>query len=267
MLDGLLREKEESLVPKGQTPYLSYSRINRYLQCPEQYRLYYIENLRPKYPSASLVFGQVVHQSLALLFKKKEDPIQVFTNAWTMVKPMELTYSKKETWESLDKSGKGLLEKFLQDELPRIGKVKAAEKTFKLHITGLDLPFIGVIDLVAEVDGKNTIADFKTSASAYDGHMADLSDQLTSYQLAEPEAEQVALWILIKTKEPKIELYPSKRGADQLKEFLSKVGYLAREIQAGNFYKRPGMWCTWCDYLPVCLRDKEATKETLIQVK
>ena len=105
MVEGLLREKEESLVPKGQTPYLSYSRVNRYLQCPEQYRLYYIENLRPKYPSASLVFGQVVHQSLALLFQKKEDPIQVFNKAWIMVKPMELTYSKKETWESLDKSG------------------------------------------------------------------------------------------------------------------------------------------------------------------
>ena len=141
------------------------------------------------------------------------------------------------------------------------------EKTFKLHITDFDLPFIGVIDLVAEVEGKNTIADFKTAASAYDGHMSDLSDQLTSYQLTEPDAEQVALWVLVKTKEPRIELYPSKRGPDRLREFLSKVGYLAREIQAEHFYKRPGMLCAWCDYLPVCLGDKETTKETLVQVK
>ncbi|MFB3062347.1 MAG: hypothetical protein ACE10C_13355 [Candidatus Binatia bacterium] len=63
-----------------------------------------------------------------------------------------------------------------------------------------------MIDLAAEVEGKNTIGDFTTAASAYDGHMSDLSDQLTSYQLTEPEAEQVALWVLVKTKEPRIEL-------------------------------------------------------------
>jgi len=36
---------EEAL---DQAPNLSYSRINRYLTCPEQYRLYYLEKLRPK---------------------------------------------------------------------------------------------------------------------------------------------------------------------------------------------------------------------------
>ncbi len=117
-----------------------------------------------------------------------------------------------------------------------------------------------MIDLAAEVEGKNTIGDFKTAASAYDGHMSDLSDQLTSYQLGEPEAEQVALWVLVKTKEPRIELYPSKRNPDQLKEFLSKVGYLAREIQAEHFYKRLGMWCAWCDYLPFVSETKRQPK-------
>ena len=117
-----------------------------------------------------------------------------------------------------------------------------------------------MIDLAAEVEGKNTIGDFKTAASAYDGHMSDLSDQLTSYQLGEPEAEQVALWVLVKTKEPRIELYPSKRNPDQLTEFLSKVGYLTREIQAEHFYKRLGMWCAWCDYLPFVSETKRQPK-------
>jgi hypothetical protein len=49
----------------GQLPFLSHSRVNRYLLCPEQYRLYYIEKLRPKRPAASLVFGQVMHGALA----------------------------------------------------------------------------------------------------------------------------------------------------------------------------------------------------------
>lgn len=69
-----------------------------------------------------------------------------------------------------------------------------------------------MIDLVADVDAKTTVVDFKSAGSTLDGHGVALSDQLTAYKLAEPEAEQVALWVLIKTKEPKIEWYPSRRS-------------------------------------------------------
>ena len=266
LITGLLKEREE-LVIKRQTPYLSYSRINRYLHCPEQYRLYYIENMRLKVLKASLVFGQIMHQSLALLFQNKEDPVKLFVDAWNMAKQVDLTYGKKESWEKLRVSGQGLLEKFIKEELPRIGKLKAAEKAFELNITSLDLPFIGIIDLIGEVDGKNTVADFKTSGSAYEDHEAALSDQLTAYQLAEPDVEQTALWVLIKTKEPKIEWHPARRTGEQLIEFLSKAGYVAREITSGHFYKRPGMWCSWCDFLPVCLGDKRKIEETLVKVR
>ena len=40
------------------TPHLSYSRLQKYLTCPEQYRLHYIEKFRPKVESASLVLAQ-----------------------------------------------------------------------------------------------------------------------------------------------------------------------------------------------------------------
>jgi hypothetical protein len=49
---------------------------------------------------------------------------------------------------------------------------------------------MGVIDLVATLHRKSTVVDFKTSGSAYGNHEAILSDQLSAYQLAEPEAEQ-----------------------------------------------------------------------------
>jgi PD-(D/E)XK nuclease superfamily protein len=265
VIESLLKEKDE-LALSGSMPHLSHSRINRYLLCPEQYRFYYIENLRLKFPSASLVFGQVVHQALADLFNKKIDPIDFFLRTWGELKGVRLTYGKKQTWEKLQASGQGLLQKFLQEELCRIGQVKAVEKKFELSITGFDLPFIGIIDLVAEVEGKNTVADFKTAASDYEDHEAPLSDQLSAYKLAEPEAEQVAFWVMIKTKEPKIEWYPSSRSPKQLMEYISKVGYLAREIKGGSFYKRPGKHCSWCDYLPICLGDVRKVKESLIQV-
>jgi hypothetical protein len=58
----------------------------------------------------------------------------------------------------------------------------------------------------------------------------------------------------------------SDRNLDDLMDYLAKAGYIAREIGADRFYKRRGMWCAWCDYLPVCLRDERKTAETLVRV-
>lgn len=262
---GSAEGRAREIAPPG-TPHLSYSRINRYLLCPEQYRLYYVENLRPRYPSASLVFGKTVHQALAQLFQTGEDPVSFFVENWNEAKKLELTYSQRDSWDRLHDTGRALLEKFLQEELPRIGNVTAAEKPFSLEITSLELPFIGFIDLIAEVDGKRTVVDFKTSGSAYQAHEVQMSDQLTAYQLAEPETAQTALCVLIKTKQPKIEWQVATRTAEQLVEYLAKLKLVAHEIRARQFYKRPGMWCGWCDFLPVCLGDQDQIGETLVQL-
>ena len=79
--------------------------------------------------------------------------------------------------------------------------------------------------------------------------------------------EQTALCVLVKTKEAKIEWHLAARSGDDLTEFLVKVDLVAHEIAVGHFYKRPGKWCSWCDYLPVCAKDKKRTEETLVQIR
>ena len=266
MIERLLAEKEERGRPNG-VPHLSHSRISRYLLCPEQYRLYYVENLRPRRYSASLVFGQVVHQALASFFRTGAEPAASFAELWKEAGQVELRYGNRESWEKLNESGRALLAKFVAEELCRISKITASEKAFELGITGIDKPFIGVVDLVADLDGKRTVTDFKTSASSYAEHEVKLSDQLTAYQLAEPQAMQMALCVLVKTKEPKIEWHVSERNSADLLDYLAKAGYVAHEISARHFYKRPGMWCAWCDFLPVCLRDEKKIDETLVRVR
>lgn len=263
MIASLLRDRDELV---GNIPHVSHSRINRYLTCPEQYRLYYKENLRPKVPPASLVFGSIMHQTLAVLFQRKTDPYQFLEDSWGMLKHVPIAYNQRESWDKLRTSGKALLTKFINEELPKIREVKTVEWPFTLSITNLDLPFVGVIDLVAQVEGKRSVVDFKTAGSAPDEHDAAMSDQLSAYKLAEPQAEQLALYVLVKTKEPQIIWHPTDRTGDQLGEYLAKVGYVTREITAGRFYKRPGMWCAWCDYLPVCLGDRRKADETLVTV-
>lgn len=265
MKGNWLEEKDDRIIT-DHTPYLSFSRINRYLTCPESYRLYYIERLRRIVPKATLVFGSLVHLALAHLFNKVAEPVKFFVEVWDGMKDFELAYGKKESWEKLRACGEGLLQKFVTDELPRIRSVKAVEKPFKLEISNLGLPIVGVIDLVAEVDERDTIVDFKTSEKSYGPVEIELSDQLTTYELAEPRVEQLAFWVLMKTTEPKIEWYPTKRGPERITEFLGKAAYAAREIKAGEFYKRPGVHCSWCDFLPVCLGDKQKAEETLVKI-
>lgn len=265
MIEKLLTEKEEAVRHNG-PPHLSHSRISRYLLCPEQYRLYYLENLRPRLYSASLVFGQAVHQALAMFFRTGADPAGSFTTFWKEAGQVDLRYGVRESWDRLNATGAALLGKFVAEELPRIASVSGTEKSFELGISEIDRPFVGVIDLIAEIDGKRTVIDFKTAASSYAEHEVKLSDQLTAYQLAEPEAERMALCVLVKTKDPKIEWHVSERNPADLVEYLAKAGHVAREIGRNRFFKRPGLWCTWCDFLPVCLRDQKTIQETLVRL-
>ncbi len=114
--------------------------------------------------------------------------------------------------------------------------------------------------------GRRTIVDFKTASSAYEDHEVALSDQLTAYWMADPMAEQVALCVLLKTKEPRIAWHWGERNPDRLQEYLEKVRMVAEDIEAGRFYKRPGKHCGWCDFLPVCLGERKAVEETLVQI-
>src|SRR6058998_3298219 len=119
-------EEPEQRLDQEPAPHLSHSRINRYLTCPEQYRLYYVEKLRPRIESASLVFGVVIHTTIADLFRTGEDPVEHFERDWQNLKDVELRYKKRESWEDFDAKGEKLLAKFLAEEAPKSGRRAAS---------------------------------------------------------------------------------------------------------------------------------------------
>ena len=212
------------------------------------------------------MFGHAMHDALASLFRLGVDPVAHFCGKWNALRDAEIDYGKKDSWEKLKNCGEKLLTMFVQEQLPRVCDVQAIEQRFELNISDLELPLIGYIDLVASVDEVNTVIDFKTSAASYAGYQAMLSDQLTAYKLAMPDARTLGLCVLLKLKEPRIQWFRTYRDGPRLIEYLAKLRLVAREIKAGHFYKRPGRWCSWCDYLPVCLGDKQKVKQTLVRI-
>ena len=259
-------EEAEERLDREPLPHLSFSSINRYLTCPEQYRLYYVDKLRPRIESAAMVFGALVHVALADFFRGGANPVDTFLREWENLKSVELRYTKRESWDDLQEKGAKLLQRFLVEELPKIQQVHSVEKKFDLTITSVELPFVGIVDLIATVDGQTTIVDFKTAASDYEDHEVILSDQLTAYWLADPQAQKVALCVFVKTKEPRIEWHFAKRSADDLAAYLAKVRLVFGDIAAGKFYKRSGRQCRYCDFLPVCLGDGQKVQETLVRI-
>lgn len=245
----------------------SASRLQRYLNCPESYRLYYVENLRPKVQSVSLVFGAALHVVLADFFRLGIEPLENFTKLWEGLREITLQYPYRESWEGLKAKGENLLALFMAEEAKKIQKVYAVEKSFEFQVSEVRMPFIGIIDLVADIGNKRTVVDFKTSASKYEPHEVILSDQLTAYGLAEPDAEQVAFCVLVKTKQPRIEWFFAKREGGNFVEFLNKVSHVASEVENENFYKRPGKQCSMCEFLPVCIGDTKEVEATLIKTK
>lgn len=144
------------------------------------------------YWMASKEHGKILHEVLAAFFRNGGDPVEVFASLWKQAGQVELDYGPKESWEKLETIGRNLLGRFVEKELTKLDAVRGIEKPFTLKVTSLDLPIIGVIDLVAKFEGKVTVIDFKSSPSSYQDHEAILSDQL-----AEPEVEQTALCVFI----------------------------------------------------------------------
>ncbi len=251
---------------KALSRYLSHSRVNRYLLCPEQYRLYYVEGLRPRRTPSNLIFGTVVHRALAGLLADGEDPVALFQHTWRQVETVDLSYGRYDSWQRLSDIGEQLLERFVSEAMPRITNVCAVEQRFELTITSLDSPLVGYVDLVADFEGRSTVIDFKTASSSYRDHEVVMSDQLTAYQLSQPNVDQLALCVLVKTKQPKIAWQTGNRSPHQLSAYLVKLTLVGQGIARRQFYQRPGMWCSWCDFLPVCAGDTKKADETLIHV-
>lgn len=208
-----------------------------------------------------------MHKALAEFFQHGADPVAQFEAAWETLEDAPLRFSRKDSWKGFLRQGQALLSQFFEKDAGKVTKVLGVEKVFQIGVSDLSLPFIGVIDLVAEVSGKRTVVDFKTSQSKYPAHEVQLADQLTAYKLGEPAAEQVALCVFVKTKKPQIEWYFAKRTDQQLIAFLSKATFVADQIAESNFYLRPGKWCAQCDYLPVCTGNKPRARESLVQIQ
>ncbi|MFH0796989.1 MAG: PD-(D/E)XK nuclease family protein [Candidatus Omnitrophota bacterium] len=236
--------------------YLTASMVQAY-DCPKKYYYEYVEGWKAIRPSANMVFGSVVHESLAEEFLNGHTAQEVFLEKWE--KTGDLIYSRSDTQESFRKTGLLLIEKVAKTEVYQ--RVVAVEKAYQTELADGTI-FKGKIDLIYD-DGKgNVVLDWKTANGFFQDSRPDLDDQLTAYSMLSGIG-RVGYGILLKKKEPEVNFVFAVRNTEDYLDYQVKVMKTVADIESGFFYKKPSLYCGFCSFCPICRNQKEEIAATL----
>jgi putative RecB family exonuclease len=251
-------------------PHLSATAISDYLDCSLLYKLARIDRLPPEFTPDALEFGAVIHKVLAYLYQEKltgrkhslKELHEMFEHIWkeTAEGRDDILYKEEKDFETLLLEGKELLTAYY-NKIPHDDfRIVAVEEAFTFSAQGLEIPIIGVFDLIEEDEaGTIIITDWKTSARAYSIDEVDKNFQLTIYQMALRSNgygdREILLRFdtLIKTKTPKFEQYYTTRSPTDEQRAIKKIIQVWEGIKKQVFIPNDTNWkCKGCQYKTHC---------------
>lgn len=236
--------------------YLTATMVIAY-DCPRKYYYEYVEGWKPIRSFASLVFGSVVHESIAEEFLNGRTAREVFLEKWDKVG--ELAYSHSDTHESLEKTGLSLIAKLEKTRVYQ--RVVSVEKAYQATLPDGTL-FRGKIDLIYNDGNEDVVLDWKTSGGYFLDSRPDLDDQLTAYSMLSG-IPRVAYGVLLKKKEPEVNFLLAARSKEDYLDYQVKVMKVAADIEAGFFYRKPSLYCGFCSFCSLCRKQKEKIETEL----
>jgi len=252
------------------TPHLSASAIGTYTECSLMYKFAKIDKIPMETISDAMEFGSTIHITLEYYYQEKmlgekmllKDVHEIFEVTWRkrVEGRTDMEYTKGHDFKFLLMMGKDLLtvwyNKLPDDNYNIIG----IEEAFSFNMPGIELPFIGVIDLLEQDEsGTIIVTDHKTAGKAYSIADVDSNQQLTLYQMAlkaNGYADREILLkfdTLIKTKKPKFEQYWTTRSELDEHRLIRKANQVWDGIQKGVFIPNDTSWkCNYCSYKEIC---------------
>ena len=252
------------------TEHLSASSIGTYVECSLLYKFSKIDKLPIEQKSDSLEFGSSIHAVLEQYYQEKligerlllKDIHEIFEKVWKQREEdkTDIQYTKGHDFQSLLMLGKDLLTVWYQKLNSDNYTILGVEEAFSFHLPGIELPFIGSLDLLEEDEaGTIIITDHKTSSRAYSASEVDQNQQLTLYQLALKSlgyADREILLkfdTLIKKKNPAFEQYWTTRSEIDEIRLVRKFVKVWEGIQAGIFIPNDTSWkCSNCLHKAAC---------------
>jgi len=237
--------------------HLSVSQISTLLKCGRLYELQYLDRV-PVKSGGSLVKGGAYHAALEAYFHQQihghpataEIAHQAFEASW-----QARTSQNAVAWGGANPArekarGLQLVDAYLEQVAPGIAPA-AVERRFEIELPGVEMPLVGVIDLI-EQDG--TLVDHKTAGKAWSRQKAAQALQPAAYMYAMRQLTgqapvfrfDVAVDKLGLKKDPRVEFQRFELRPESLDfDFFEQLVLRAfQQIAIGIFPPNPSGW--WC---------------------
>jgi ATP-dependent DNA helicase UvrD/PcrA len=239
--------------PRPEPLQLSASAIDAYERCPMKYMFQHVWNIRGR-PHAQMTFGTVIHTTIKGFVGEMrqrgkvpiEEVLSIYDREW-----FSAGFPDDYQEQEYRKAGREQLEAFYRSYSAAPADVLYQEKAFELPLEH-DVLITGRMDQVNRIE-KNAveIVDYKTGKPR-DEKKAGEDLQLSVYALAAREvfdlAPQRLVFYNLMTNEP----VATTRDAKALAATKQKIAEVADHIRAGEFSAKPGFWCGYCDFKPLC---------------
>jgi putative RecB family exonuclease len=251
------------------SPYVSWSSISTFRQCPLKYKFRYIDGLPEESVSSALVFGTGIHAAVeqqfqAILSGEEKPDVErlmfTYRASWLGHDPDAIQFGSSETRASLDALAARMLTAFLNSPAASVsGRVLGVEEEVRGMLVEGVPDLYGRVDLLTEDDDQLVITDVKTSRSRWSAEQVeDSGEQLMLYahlasEISPGKRLKTKFLIITKAKEPVVEEHTREVDPAAVKRTLAGVERVWRAIESGVFYPAPStMNCASCGYRSAC---------------
>ena len=240
----------------------SYSKIESYFQCPQKFRLRYIEKV-PTETKGTIhtFFGTMLHNVIERMYLEREKGRisslniiwNLFENEWkNEFRKDELLFSEKEPEFFLE--GKRIIQEFYKKFLSDKSKTLFTETQFFLDLEGKQ--YCIRIDRLSKTDGVFEVRDYKT------GKPKTRSELLRDYQL-----KVYALWVFENYQDARkvrliwhylrnmydVDIELARKDVKETKAFIKqRIDSVEKAIVEDRFPAVKSPLCNYCDFLEIC---------------
>lgn len=259
----------------------SYSRVNTYYTCPAQFQFRYIEKRpSPVAEGIELFLGSRFHETMEHLYQQVPQKIPTvnelmdffkkhWENHWkqSLQKQKDRNFTDtlrvvnaSQTIEDYFQKGQLFLENYYHQYHPfDQDKTEGIEirVAFNLDPKG-EYKMQGFIDRLGRDDeGVLWIHDYKTSSRKLSQEDVKNEDQLALYQIGlgqnpqyGPKEKIKLIWHFVAFEKDQVVSERNPKEIEWLKEkYIAKIQTIEK---AKSFPTKPGVLCSWCEFLTVC---------------
>ena len=246
-------------------PEYSISQLNKFRECPLQYKFIYVDKIRRYEEGVEAFLGSRFHETMEWLYRERavrivplEELLAFYEKVWADKWNDGVKINNPDrTVDDYRLMGRRFIEDYYRRHCPfDEGRVMGLERYIRFPLAaGSRHGCKGIIDrLVVAADGVFEIHDYKTGAKLPEQAELDADRQLALYQIGVqtlwPEAKEVRLvwhfaaFDLVMT---------SQRTPEAIEALRAELAALIDTIEAEReFAPRECGLCNWCVYWDLC---------------